>query len=232
MKCSAKKCALLLCAAVCVMCLNACTLSTEVDAAAAAAVAKGFEESYLPLKQENPLMMGEGKAFWAELTGDDCPEAVVLYDDFHTAGVMAFDHQGQELARFETSSFYNDANITFSIYNGANGRILATRAICPSGAADDRIAVTEYFICFSEGKAEVKELFYIANEKTGVNEYFVSSQSSEKITRDEYLQKVNEILQNGELLETIELKKEDAPIDLLKKGSLEKHLLECINPIN
>lgn len=228
MKYDVKKWTLLFCGILCMALLVSCVPDSNVDEKAAKAMAEGFLKSYTPIKQESPAMSGEGKAFLADLTGDDFPEAVILYDDFHTSGAMVFDREGKELARFAASSFYNDANVTFSIYEDAAGKVLATRASCPSGTADGRLAVTEYFISFTADEAKVQEMFYIANETTGENEYFVSPQSSRKITRDEYLEAVDKILENSELLETIELKKEDKPIDLLKEKELETYIVECM----
>ena len=216
----------------CAVLFVSCTADSAANEKMAEAVAQGFSECYTPIRQSNPMMLGQGKAFLAELTGDDAPEAVILYDNHHTAGAMVLSPEGNVLAQFETTSFYHDTNLAFSIYAGPKGKVLASRAIEYGSAPDERTAVTEEYLSFSADQVEQRQLFYIANEKTGDLTYFESPQSSQIISAQEFQARSAQILGDGELLETIELKKQDEPVDLMDAAGLQSYLLEQLDRYN
>ncbi|MDO5603459.1 MAG: hypothetical protein Q4G07_11900, partial [Oscillospiraceae bacterium] len=107
------------------------------------------------------MMLGEEKAFLADLTGDGLPELFFLYDDYKNAGVVVYNISGKKiefLGSFTASSFYNAEDLVFELYSGSSGNLLYTKSVQYGGPMDNRNWVTEVFAGLSDGKLHTRTL--------------------------------------------------------------------------
>lgn len=171
--------------------------------------AQVWQEKWKTVEGHDELLLGEGKAFLADVTGDGLDELFFLYDNYKLSGVVAYDISGSELRElggFDASSFYGSESLRFEFYEGNTGSIVHTEAVLYGAAADPRDAVTDVYAAYRDGRLRVQDpapYRVEAHDGSAATVYYASPYDETVITQAEYEQRTADILGQAKLVQTI-----------------------------
>ncbi len=191
-------------------------------------------EKWNTIEGHDEMLLGEGKAYLADVTGDGLPELFFLYDNYKLSGVVVYDISGkeiQELGSFDASSFYGQQDVRFALYRGNNGSIVHTESILYGSAADPRDAITDVYAVYQNGRLQVHEPapYRIASrDGSGQTVYYASPYDATVIPQDEHERRVVDILGQAELAETIVLTADSPVVSFQEAGALEPYIQSLV----
>ena len=169
-------------------------------------------------------LLGDGKAFLADLDGDNVPEIFFLYDNWRSSRGVVYAIDGEsvrELGEFDAASFYNQ-DLSFELYQGEEGAILHTQSVLETGVADPREPVTDYYLSLQDGKLTVQEISWIRSKDGDfLEEEDVRSQAERE-------KETTKILQGRSLAQTILLPKEEIIEDFTDSAVLENTMMALL----
>lgn len=193
-----------------------------------------WAERWETVEGHDGMLLGEGKAFLADVTGDSLPELFFLYDNYNLSGVVVYDVSGEEpteLGAFDASSFYGDNALLFDFYEGPGDPLIHTESVFYGAAADPRNTVTDIYAVYEGDQLRVHEPAPCRIEyRDGSAEplYKESPYDGTEISEEEHRRRVAAILGQRTLAHTIVLEPGREAVAFLEEGTLEAYILTLL----
>lgn len=192
-------------------------------------LAAAWQEKWTTIEGHDTMLLGEGKLFVADVTGDSLPELFVAYDNYNRSGVVAYDISGREpreLGSFDATEFYHNP-LVLEVYRGGGGALLHTRAVQFGPAADPRSSVQDVFAAFESGNLRVHEPvpYHIEPVETGGESlYYNSPDDGTEISKEEHERRIEEIIGGRTLAETVTVFADSPVVNLLDEAELRERV--------
>jgi len=197
-----------------------------------------LKNEYSTYSGDNVMTLDNGSVFFADLDNDNIPELFFMFDNYKTTKVMVYSIRGETLHKlgdFEASMLPADVpQLEFILYQNQNQnqnqdgqeRILYTKTVLEGGAATHQRWITDTFLTLKDNKLETYTLASMEDTSNGEFEYWESISDSSLISEEEFTQRKQKLLNEKEIVQTVQILQKDWIENFTENDLLEMRLSE------